>query len=171
MSSPVASLPVLRFRTLHPRYVFSIFPAALSGGTEDCIHLCNVILNLHKYGTCLTPWVIMESRVQYAVGSLMLPTWEVGYPDSSTTSVFTASRTRLYTSRNKALTNRLSPTPCKRQARKRARGRNLFSRLPYERQPQISCTSCTCTKELFKFMQRAFQVGQPPDRPTRIKYT
>lgn len=57
----------------------------------------------------------MESGVQYAVGSLMLPTWEAGYLDTSATSVFTASNPPFKPSQNKALTNGLSSSaPCNR---------------------------------------------------------
>lgn len=54
-----------------------------------------------------------------------------------------------------------------RRARDRARGGDLSSVLPCERQPKISCTSSSCTKELFKFIQRAFQVGRPQIDPPR----
>ena len=107
LNSPVASLPVLGFRRPHPRYVPFSFPEALSERTEDCVHLCSVFLNLQKHGTCLTPWIIMESGVQYAVGSLLFPTWEVGYLDSSTTSVFTASNPLISPPRTKP-----RPTGC-----------------------------------------------------------
>lgn len=81
---------------------------------EDCVHLCSAFLNLQQYGTCLNPWMITESGAQYAVGSFMFPTWEMGYLDSSTTSVFTASKPTHFTSQNKAPANRLSSKPCNR---------------------------------------------------------
>lgn len=48
---------------------------------------------------------------------------------------------------------------------------DLCSVLPYKTQLKTSLTSSSNTKEPFKCMQIAFQVGQPLGRPTKIKYT
>lgn len=111
LNLPVASLPVVGFRRLYPRYVLFFFWEALSGRTKDC--LCSIFLNLQIYGTCLIPWITMESDVWYAVGSSMLPTRQVGNLYSFTMSVFTSLNLPISLPRTKPWP-RLSSTPCNR---------------------------------------------------------
>lgn len=135
LNFPVASLPVLGFRRPYPRYVLFYFWEALSERTKDC--LCSVLLNLQKYGTCLIPWIIMESGVQYAVGSSILPTCQVGNLYSSTRSVFTSLNLLISPPRTKPWP-RLSSTPCNRDR-------------PETEQEGETCPPCSPTRNSPRF--------------------
>lgn len=158
LNSPVASLPVLGFRTPHARYVLGFFPR--SSVRED-------------RGLCTSLQCVSESA---EIWHLPYPRDHNGEWGAVCSRYFDASHLgsgipgyichlSLYSSKPTLQTlPEQSPdqgaiityTMRQRWARDGAKGRDLSSGLPQERQPKISCTSSSCTKELFKFIQRAF---------------